>query len=274
MTVEQSRAILSQVEAAWSNAEGAFLPLLQKNGPVSSSKLEQVWTKLRRYGGTTVIQIGDDVLTGIIRYTLGAARANLVMAKEILTGPNPERYLGTVASLIDTAKLTIRKIETLANGVRTVQEWTGSNPTRSASSLVRLNGLGFAPPMWVALAVLAAGVVVFVVGVAVLVDAMQRAQNAEIALRAAREVCDRAEAAGDPCTPAEFQRIYEQAARAQNEISPPLLQPRRGNSPTDSLSDLLFWGGLLVVGAGVGYAVWTTLPAAQAVRHRYSQPSF
>jgi hypothetical protein len=68
-------------------------------------------------------------------------------------------------------------------------------------------------------------------------------------------MCEIAAERGEPCTPDDWQRNYEQAARAQQEISPPLIPTVRGENPVERFGDLVFWGGLLVVGAGVGYFI-------------------
>lgn len=266
MTVESSLAALSDVEASLLQAMNTLAPLTRKNPPLPAAKLRVLQSELRSENPSSYIRIGDDVLGGIFRHAIGSAKANVVMARRILTGPNASRHLNTVARLVDTAKHVVRQLEVSTNAVRTVQDWTGPI---SASSLTRLHGLGLAPPMWLAGLALVAGIVVLVVGVVVLVDTMQRAQNAEIALRVARETCDRAEASGAPCTPDDFQRAYEEAARAQAEISPPILGGG-DDSVGARLGDLVFWGGLLAVTAGVGYVVWTTLPAAQSIRQRGS----
>lgn len=267
-SVVEARSVLSAVEASWSETENAYLPLMQKNGPLTSAKLVDVQAKLRARSASSTIQIGDDVLSGLVRNALGSTRANLFLAKEILAGPAPERHLSTIFSLVDTAKLGLRPLRTLATSVRTVSEYTSAGGT--SSSLVRISGfgdLGFAPPLWVAGLALAVGLVIFVVGVAVLVDTMQRSQNAEIALRVAREACDRAARSGAPCTPEQFQAAYEEAARVQNEISPPILgggEP--GEGIADKLGDLIFWGGILAIGSVVAYGVFATLPAVMGFR--------
>ncbi len=265
MTVESSLAALSNVEASLLQAMNVLAPLTRKNPPLPAAKLRLLQSELRSENPSSYIRIGDDVLGGIFRHAIGAAKANVVMARRILTGPNASRHLNTAARLVDTAKHVVRQLEVATNSVRTVQDWFGPMP---ASSLTRLSGLGLAPPMWVAGLALVAGIVILVVGVLVLVDTMQRAQNAEIALRVAREACDRAQASGYPCTPEDFQQAYEEAARAQNEISPPILGAGENGGVGDRFGDLVFWGGLLAISAGVGYAVWTTLPAAQAIRQR------
>lgn len=266
MTVEASLAALSDVEASLLQAMNVLAPLTRKNPPLPPAKLRAIQSDLRGENPSSFIRVGDDVLGGIFRYAIGTAKANVVMARRILTGPNPSRHLSIVARLVDSAKHVVRQLEVATESIRTVQDWTGAG--RSASSLTRLSGLGFAPPMWLAGLALIAGIVILVVGVLVLVDTMQRAQNAEIALRIAREACDRAQASGSPCTPDDFQQAYEEAARAQNEISPSILNPDAAVG--ESLGDLVFWGGLLAIGAGVGYAVWITLPAAQSIRQRGS----
>lgn len=276
-TVSQGLSVVSAVEASYSDAWAAYYPLIQKRPALSSSKLMEVHTRLERMNPTSMIRIGDDVMGGIVRAAFGAAKGNLVMAKEILAGPNAASHMQSVTELIDTAKTAIRSLVALAGSVRTLNDWSASNPTRSASSLVQVNGfgsdLGFIDvPLWVAGLVLVAGIVILVVGVSVLIDTLQRTQNAEIALQVAREACERARERGRPCTPADFQQAYERAARAQQEISPPLLSHRPGESPIDNLNDVIFWGGLLAVTVVLGYGIWTTLPAAQSFRSRHQKP--
>lgn len=270
-TVSQALTVVGAVEASYGQLWSLYYPLIQKNPALTSQKLQDLDTRLRRMSPTSMVRIGDDSIAGIVRYGFGTAKANIIMAKQMLASPSASANMAKIANLIDTAKAAVRALQSLSGAVRTVEGWSRSNPSRSASSLVQINGfgqIGFEPIEWLAAGVLIGGIIIFVVGVSVLVDTLQRGQNAQIALRVAREAC---QASGHPCTQEEFQAAYERAARAQAEINPPILTPRPGSATiTDSINDLVFWGGMAAVVALIGYGLWTTLPAAKAFRARHS----
>jgi DNA-directed RNA polymerase subunit F len=250
-SVQEALSVLSAVEARWFEMEASFIPLLQKYRQLPASKLERLVSNISRQRRSATVRISDEALSGIIRSTLGESKANIQLAKSILRGRYAERHLVVVFSLTDTAKLALRQLQLLSSAVRTVQEWNGA----SSTSMISVNGLGLDPISWAAAAALVAGVVIFVVGVVVLIDTIQRNRNAAIARENANRMCEIAAERGEPCTPDDWQRNYEQAARAQQEISPPLIPTVRGENPVERFGDLVFWGGLLVVGAGVGYFI-------------------
>jgi hypothetical protein len=240
--------------------ETAFLPLLQKYPRPSQAKLASIRAKIGRYSRATTVRISDEALAGIIRSTLGESRANLELAKNIVRSPNASRHLSTIFSLVYTAKLSLLQLRTMSDAVRTLQDWTGATPSAMVS------GLGFVLPLWVAGLALVAGIVIFIVGVGVLIDTMQRNQNAAVARENADRACEIAASRGDACTPEDWQRHYEAAARVQNEITPPILTPQAGQDPLSRVGDLVFWGGLLLVGAGVGYAILNLERGRQSYR--------
>lgn len=279
-TVAQGLAVASAVERSLMELESALRPMLQKNPALSPAKMAQVLAKLRARSAATVVRIGDDVFTGIVRQAIGSARANITVAKRMLSSPAASMRLAVISRLLDTAKGATRGIQTMVNATQTLEGWMRANPTRSASSLVSINGigaLGIEPLTLAAAAALVVGVVIFVVGVSVLIDTLQKAQNAEIALRAADAACANA---NPPCTPEQYEEVRQEAAEHQAQVAPTLLDrflPEPGNDPISRASDAVFWGGIMLTAALIGYGIWTTLPAARHAREgleRRSRESF
>lgn len=270
-TVSQGLTVVSTVERSLDELQSALRPMLQKNPALSPAKMAQVLAKLRARSASTVVRIGDDVFTGIVRQAIGAARANVMYAKRLLASPSASANLRISYRLVDTAKQSVQGIQSMVRATQTLESWLRGNPTRSASSLVSINGLGALDPVSIAAAVsLVVGVVILVVGVSVLITTLQRAQNAEIALRAADAACT---GRNPPCTPQEHEQIRQEAAEHQAQIAPPLLDraanallPEPGSDPISRAGDAVFWGGIMLTAALIGYGIWTTLPAAHAAR--------
>lgn len=262
MTVESAASVLVEVEGLYSQAEQQLLPLMRKNGPLSSSKLaalkSQV-TGLARRGAA--IQLSDSLFTGICRYALAMSKGNLVIARSILHGPNGSRHLGLVQEVTEKAKDTLRSLLSTLSSVRLVRDWTGTE------SAIRLNGLGCGPPCVVAAGV--AATVLFIIFAGTIAYLFMHAFNSEEATRLANEACERDAQTGNPCSGTDWQGYRDEAIAQQNEISPPLINP--DSNPLGALSDLVFWGGMAAVLAGLGYVAFVTYPASKRFRDRFDE---
>ena len=103
-TVSQAFTVVGAVEASYSQLWSLYYPLIQKNPALTSQKLQDLGTRLRRMSPTSMVRIGDDSIAGIVRYGFGTAKANIVMAKQMLASSSASLNMAKIANLIDTAK--------------------------------------------------------------------------------------------------------------------------------------------------------------------------
>lgn len=183
----------------------------------------------------------------LIRGVISTVSQSQILAEGLLANPAAtSSQVERARRLLFTGKDVMVKLDTLLSAART------------ASSAAGVSGAGLG---WVVPVLIAAGVVV----AAVLVyQVFATTQTNVTAIAEALEACDLDEAAGRPCSGAQYQEYLRRAQEAQRALGavPDLAALFR------QAGSLLFWGGLLAIGAGLAYIAWTAEPARRNVQER------
>lgn len=197
----------------------------------------------------TLVRLSAEQLAMLLKGGLSVVVRNLGLAWSMTSSSRT----GERQKLIETAERTMSEIRRLLNALRTAEGVSGSV------------GLGIAIADDVVIAAIA---VVGVVIVAALVIAfLSQVAVAVEAYTAAERACERDAAAGHPCTGAQGER-YRAEARAASASFGVVPQFQNMLQPLISAgANVIFWGGLALV----GYFVWTTLPAATEAREGMRQ---
>lgn len=244
---------LTAVQAQYDALKTSMTPLLNAYGPLDQDTLKRILAAVQQAGSSPAI-IGAASFVGVLRLALASAIGNIARARAILNG-SPAGHEDIVANLLTTAQNVLDATGTLVSGAA-----VASGAISAGARRLGLSGLGAFGLDDATVAVIAA--VGFVVAAALIYAIFVQVQAASNAATVADSACQRDATAGHPCTGtqwAQYRADAETQAHQQSVI------PDFG-SILQSVGSLIFWGGLLAVGAAVGYAVWTTLPAASAAR--------
>jgi len=269
--IAASRASIAVADAKFNELKSRASKLLAIYGPLDQATLDRFRAAVRGKGPGFFASMGAAEFAGLIRLFLSASAYNINIAHALLNGPDPESRETTINLLISTAMNLLAALDTLVRGAQATQDAIAS-VIRTAGSVAQsmslggfphgrrggLRDLGFEPVEIVA------GLVVIFIVVAALAYAFTQWEAAQSAAATADAACDRAAAAGSPCTAADYARIHDQALEAATRLS---IIPNIGQA-ISSAGSLFFWGGLAIVGAAVAYGAWVAAPAATTARER------
>jgi hypothetical protein len=230
--------------------------ILRYPSPVEPASWESLVRRIRAVqaqDGRALARISTSDLTMILKAALAVTGQNLGQAYAMAGSGevNVQRNRSQISKLLSTAENVISSTQALLSGISTAE--AGAERARRAV------GLGIAP---VVIAELLAGTVVALVGIAVVGTIVAYIGTAVIASVNAERACELDRLAGRPCTGADRQAYYAASIEESRRLGiiPPL--PDIGGA----LADLIFWGGMAAVAAGIGYMVFIGAPAAREAR--------
>ena len=248
---------LASATAAFDKLKRGLDPFLRAS-PFSAPSYDRIARFIASARGP--IRLTQDQFTQIARGMLSSTSAALILAGGLLIAPTTSAQVARAAKLIERANRTMQAFLNALSAVRAAQ---------SAAS--RATGLGafVVDDGVLVLAALAAGALVFIVSAGILYLVIAEQQATAAALEEAERACALDASQGRPCTPEAFQAAVRRARETQNEYG---LFPNL-NELFKQAGSLLFWGGLLAVGAVLGYAAWTAEPARRNVEERLRRAS-
>lgn len=256
ISVDSLNAKVTAVQAQYDALKTSMTPLLNAYGPLDQDSLQRVLAAVQQAGSSPAI-IGAASFVGVLRLALASSVGNIARARAILAG-SPTGHEDIVANLLTTAQNVLDATDTLVSSAVAAQGAVASGARRLGLS----GGLGVfgIDDATAVLGILAA--VGLVVGAVLIYAVFVQVQAASNARDVADSACARDAAAGHPCTGTQWAQYRTDAdAQARRQSVVPDF-----SDILQSVGSLIFWGGLLAVGAAVGYAVWTTLPAATVAR--------
>jgi hypothetical protein len=260
-------ATLAQADAKFLQIKANASKLLAMYGPLSTDTITRIRTAIAGKGaGGWYAQMGAAEFSGVIRFFLQGVAYNLSIVHALMNGPNPEAQttaavliltpalgvLNAVDHLVTTAQATEGAIATV---LRTIEGTAQSIGQRLGLQGAPAPGLGFEPIE------IAAGIVIAFIVVSALYLAFSQYESMQSASDAADAACSRP---GVTCTAEQWAAIRDQALQASAMLS---ILPNLGRA-VENAGSLLFWGGLAVVAAAIGYGMWVSAPAATVARQR------
>lgn len=186
----------------------------------------------------------------VVRAVLSTASQSQILADGILSNPNATpSQVDRARRMLFAAKDTMTRLDTIVSA---------ANAGRGALS-GEARGLGDA-------GLIAAGVIVIIVAGIALYALFASLQTNVAAIADATEACNLDEAAGRPCTGAQYLEYLRRARQEQRDMGtvPDLAGLFR------QIGSLLFWGGLLAVGGLLAYAAYTAEPARKQFAARFA----
>lgn len=251
----QSKLVAAQ--SAYDATKTSMAPLLAAYGPLDQDVLKRLVVAIQTQGRGLNVILGAGSFVGLLRMGLAAAIGNISRASSILSG-SPAGHEDLIARLLDTAQNVIDQLNVIISAATTAQGAAAAGLRTFGLSGVR--GLGALGVDDATLAILA--VVGVIIGAALIYALVVRVQDANNARATADTACERDAAAGHPCTGAQWAtyRATADAAAHQQSLVPDFADI------LNQIGNLVLYGGLAVVAAAIGYAVWTTLPAARVAR--------
>lgn len=187
---------------------------------------------------SAMVQISRADLGLLIRGVISTVSQSQILAEGLLTSAATSSQIDRGRRLLFRAKDTMTQLSRVLTAVRPV------------------TGLGVWP------AVIGAALLVIA---AVLAYQLVASLQANVAAIADAEAACRLDAeAGRPCSGSDYEGYLRRAREEQrNQGSVPNLADLFKN-----VGSLVFWGGLLTIGALLGYAAWTAEPARRNVQER------
>lgn len=253
---------LTTTRAQYDAVKSRAMRMIAVFPPLRADSLKSLAESLQRLAATGAsAQIGAAEYAGIVRFGLASAIGNIARAQALIDGgrmATAERWTMSRETLVNLlltkAKATLDALDALSSATHSAADAIARGIR--AVSLGDLGQMG-----WDDIIV----VTVILVVAAGLLYAIFRTGWASIrASQSADQACAQDAAAGHPCTGGDWTRYRGEAQGQEGALSPfPDLAPlfREAGS-------LLFWGGLLAVGAALAYGAWVAQPSAVIVRER------
>lgn len=247
----------SAIEQEWGEVQTSVQGLLDRFGAFQPSAFMLFLEQILPLRGRNVI-LSPDTLANVMRGVLSPAYANLSLAKRMLSAAPSVVYLNRykIEALLRTARRVLSAVRVMVQGARVA--------TSGVSGL----GLIFPGPIPIDSDLLFT--------VVQLLAAYAAARDAQEASRAADEACRRMAAQGQSCSGEDWARARQAALEEarRHGVSGLLDAASEGiRSVTPNLDrlvgtgeSLLFWGGMLVVAAGLGYLFFVSAPATLEIR--------
>ncbi len=238
-------------EARYEEIKRAAQPLIAAH-PFSPTGYTELAHRLAGAPRSAVVSISQGQFANLTRAVLSVTSSGQVIAAAMLSdGRRPEqtrKILFAVKDALDTYDRMLQGIYTIS---------------RQAGVAARAVGLGEPLTTGAIIALVIAVAVIAVAGV-LLYALLASLQAASAAWQEADHACARDAAAGRPCSGAQWEEYHRRAQEAQREwgVVPDIAGLLR------QFGSLIFWGGLLAIGAALGYAAWTAEPARRNVQER------
>lgn len=207
------------------------------------------------------IRLTASQLADLLKAALSTAGQNIGMAAA-MAGAAPataRKNRAKIEKLVSSAENVVTAAQRLVTSLQVVQANT--------AAAQRASGLGMTgAEVALVFAGVIAGTVVLIVGAVLVYSLVSYVAAALDADAAARRQCELDEAAGTPCTGSTYATYRERALEDSRRFG--MVPDIRGavEGFADSVSDTIFWGGILVVGSVLAYGAWVSAPAARETR--------
>lgn len=250
-------ARLLAVHSRYSELKGDVQALLLRYPtpiqPTPFRELVRQVEQLRR-GGVGLVSLTGEQFAMVLKAALSVVGQNLGMAAAMASAPSATvgRRAGRIEKLISSAERVISGARLVVDGAQYV--------SRSEAEARRVAGLGAIITETVVVSIVAGVVAVIAIGlilallgyIAVAVESYQAAERA----------CAADAAAGHPCSGEDWSRYHAEAQEAARNFG---LVPDF-NDLMERVGDLVFYGGMAVVAAFIGYSAFIAAPAAREAR--------
>lgn len=249
-----ARGALDGAQIAYNKLKTALQPLLDAT-PFSAAEYERIARFAAAQPRSATLQISKAQFTQIARGMLSTSSAALTLASSLLVAPSTSAQVARAAGLIARANAVMSRFSQALGQIRAAQ---------SLASRATSLGIYGVDDSVLILAAIIAGTLIILFGAYELFAIIVEQQRTQNAIEEATRACEYDAAQGRPCSTADFQAAVEAARRTQQENG---LIPNL-NDLVEAGGSLLFWGGLLTIGALLGYAAWTAEPARRNVQER------
>jgi len=246
-------------ETRYDEIKRAATPILAAH-PFSASSYADMAQRVVSLPRGTIVRLSLDQFAVLTRGVLSVVSQAQAMAAALLDTPSRQ---GQARKILFAVKDALDTYDRLLNGIYTA--------SRAPEIARRAVGLGEPVTLTTGgiIAIVIGVTFIITVGAVLLYALFSSLQAASAASAEAQEACERDAAAGRPCSGAQWQEYLRRAQEGQRTF---------GNVPDlrelfSSLSSLLFWGGLLALGAGLGYLALTAEPARRNVQERLRRAS-
>jgi len=243
-------------EAEYNKLKTAIDPLLARF-PFSPSSYAQLAARVVAAPRAEVLRLGLEQFALVSRGVLSSVSRAQNLARALLAAPTAAQA-ERAERLLNNAERTMSKYAIMLQIVHAAQRGTAAAGLGDPISVSTL-----------AIAALIAGTLVFLVGAGALYSVLAENQAAEAASEEAERACALEAARGRPCGGATYQEYVRRAREGQRTFG---FLPNL-NELFKHGGALIFWGGLLVIGAALGYAAWTAEPARRNVQERLRRSS-
>ena len=255
---EQAR--LAGARSRYFTIKAELQPVLDRFGdPILPQTYQQLVSQVVRYKDASLVRLAAEDAALLLKAGLLVAAQCLQLAEAIEAGPNAAQYATRVGALVSAADNVLGGLATVLGALRRFEE-----ATDSAARVV-----GLAEPATVA-ALIAGGVVLVAAG-GLLYLLLSQISSAVAVYFQASAACEADERAGRPCTGESWSRYADQEGERQRRLGvvpdTSALFREAGAAAGSAIR-----GAAWIVALGlVGYAVWTTLPAARTTRERLAE---
>jgi hypothetical protein len=238
-------------EAEYNKLKTAIDPLLSRF-PFSETGYRQLAVRVVTAPRAELLRLGLEQFALVSRGVLSSVSRAQNIARALLVAPTVAQA-NRAERLLNNAERTMSKYALLLQAVHAAQRGAGAVGLGEPISISTL-----------AIAALIAGTLVFLVGAGALYSVLAENQATENATDEAERACALDAAAGHPCGGATYQDYVRRAREGQRTFG---FLPNL-NELLKQGGSLIFWGGLLAIGAALGYAAWTAEPARRNVQER------
>lgn len=257
------QAMLARADAKFAGVKDLARRVMPESafGPIDRGVIDRIRAQLAGKGPGWYAQIGAAELAGVVFYCLRGVAYHLSIAHALMNGPNPDAQTTIVVAMLTPAAAVLDGLERLLSTAQTAEDAMASfmrtvdgvaQKVAGQLGLQGVSGLGLPP--------LAVVGIVFVVAV-VLYLLLSQMESMIAAGQVANQACSQP---GVTCTSEQWAAIRDQALQASSTLS---ILPNLGRA-VEQAGSLVFWGGLLAVGAVLAYGAWITQPAATITRDR------
>jgi hypothetical protein len=206
-----------------------------------------------------ILRVTREDLGLLVRGVISNVGQSQILAEGLLANPRAtEAQISRARRLLFSAKDVMVKLERMLNAARPLTSRLSAATGAAAGAATGIGDLSIPVILLAAAVVLVAAFVVY--------QLVASLQLNVTAIAEANEACRLDAEAGNPCSGTDYQEYLRRA-----------LEEQRRNGFVPNLDDLfkqggslLFWGGLLVLGAGLAYAAWTAEPARRSFAQRFA----
>lgn len=253
-SVESTLARARADHARYVTLKNDVQELLMRFPTLEEGTFREVARKIVAMPGDQLVRLTAAELALMLRAGVSAAATNVGLANAIMVGPFAAANEAKAVKLLQTAERVLATLEAILRAINTTEGYAGR--------VARATGLAEPVSVGVLIAGIIAGTIVAVIAAGLLYTLLASIYSATESYAAAYQACERAAAAGQPCTGEDWAR-YRAAA----------LEEQRANGIVPNINDLMrrgsnaiITGGFILGGALLAYGLWVTAPAASSAR--------